>query len=176
MLTLKEIEAIPNPSRGLNSILKRMKGARFYKVSEDGESLSSLIAKPINEAHIALGSVSEYCQKKKWNGVTYWSGRSFVALKYNVRHAMFGDGPFIRRGYYVGLGKPLLGLIFIDVTQEVIEGVKKIGACFISKGHCEMIEKTKRTRYCKFCKRKEIKVAKRKVTYSWVSAGNKNVE
>lgn len=176
MLTLKEIEAIPNPSRGLNSILKRMKGAKFYKVSENGESLASLIAKPINESHIALGSVSEYCQKRTWSGVTYWRGRSFNALMYNVRRAMFGDGPFIVRGYYVGLGKPLLGLFFIDVTEEVIEGVKKIGACFISKGHCEMVEKTKRTRYCKFCKRKEIKVAKREVTYSWVSVENKNVE
>lgn len=169
VLTLKEIDAIPNPSRGLNSILLRMKGARFYKVSEENESLSSLISKPIVKSHIALGGVTEHCRKSTRGEVTYWRGRSFDALMYSVRRAMFGNGPFISRGYYVGLGKPNKGLFFIDVTEEIIEGVKRIGACFISKSHCEMVEKTKRTRYCKFCNRKEIKVAKKKIKYEWIT-------
>ena len=107
-----------------------------------------------------LGLPESYDGKEREGRVL---ARSYIGV--DVRRAMFVGG---RKTFVnlIGLGTKKKPIWFIDKTEEIVEGLKTVGACFISHAHCDFVQISPKVKQCKYCKRKLYKqIITRKDTY-----------
>ena len=153
----KACKDMPNPSRGLLELFRRHRYQRIWVYRDhykrkDFCSLNKLKRDGIDKAHIMIGfPCDDRDESHKKEAV---QAKSYTGS--DVRRAMF-QGSRKELVYTVGLGTKGKPVWFLDKTEEIVKGLNEIGACFLSRAHCDLVQISPKVQQCKYCKRKVYK-------------------
>lgn len=103
----QQIKNMPNPSRGLLRLFKKIPLGQVWAVGEDGQTLKDLRKMKMSDMNLKVGEPD----KALIVGNGYVRGRVFSGIM-NLRRSMFfGYSLRNNRGYLIGLGKKGEGVL-----------------------------------------------------------------
>lgn len=161
---------MPNPSPGLIKFFKRKSYGRIWalKSSYDRKgfiSLKKLKDMSLRNVQLRVGSPTAFGANPKYKEdgkVTKCRAFSGTEMRGKMFHGR-SQGDVC----HVGIGHKSTGTWMIDVTDKVIESLNEIGACSISRAHCQFELISPRVKKCKFCGDKLYKKTKRVKQVNW---------
>lgn len=163
MMNLYEaLKGAPKHSQRLMQYLKKNPHKRIYGYARDYKNKytkAQVLSMPLEDLTL---NVSYLDSDMKRGGMFrgYISGR-------NLGQLIHGWGE--EREYHIGKK-----VWIVDVTDRFIEEYTKVGPCsFYGDGYHEWDQKTKKTRVCKFCGHKEVKITRVVRREEWVSASRR---
>lgn len=146
------VKDMPNQSKGLLSCLRRNPYGRVWAYvdhyyAKDFVTLKKLRTMSLREMTLRIGSPTAFGQSLD-TGSGKVRARAFSGT--NVKSKMF-MGRSHNDVCLVGIGTKGKPVWMIDVTDRFIEELNTVGACAVSKAHCQFEQVSPRIKQCPYC-------------------------